>query len=134
MATNKNISIEQISGELDKIFVDFIHTSFEERQQAIQAGAEVFKSAVESATPKDTGEMSRSWEIKDKYKDRRYVGNTKTVNGKGKDGRYREGIPLSNILEYTEGGKHYGFIRKTYDQVEPQIFDAIKNKLSNGGK
>ncbi|MBQ7978119.1 MAG: HK97 gp10 family phage protein [Clostridia bacterium] len=134
MSTNKNISIEQISGELDKIFADFMHSSFEQRQQAIQAGAEVFKNAVESATPKDTGEMSRSWEIKDKYKDRRYVGNTKTVNGKGKDGRYREGIPLSNILEYTEGGKHYGFIRKTYDQVEPQIFDAIKNKLSNGGK
>ena len=73
--------------------------------------------------------MAKSWQIKTKYKDRRYVGNTKTVNGGGK-----EGIPLSNVLEYKEGNKHYGFIGQTFDNTKPQIFDTIKKSLSNGGK
>lgn len=125
---DKNIQIEEFTKELDNIFADYIHQSFDERQKALQAGAEVFKTAIENATPQDTGEMARSWEIKDKYKDRRYVGNTKTVNGGGK-----EGIPLSNVLEYKEGSKHYGFIRQTFESTEPQIFDTIKKSLSNGG-
>lgn len=126
--SNKNVPITDVSNELDAIFTEFMHTSFEDRQKALQAGAEVCKSALENATPRDTGDMAKSWAIKDKYKDRRYVGNTKTVDGKEK-----KDIPLSNILEYKEGSKHYGFIRNTFDSVESQVFDAIKNNLSSGG-
>lgn len=133
MQDKQSVSIENFTNELDKVFVDFIHQSFETRQDALQAGAEVAKTALENATPRgETGGMARSWGIKTKYKDRRYVGNSKTVNGKGKDGRYREGIPLSNVIEYKDNGKH-AFIRNTFDGAQGQIFDAIKNKL-NGGK
>lgn len=138
---NKEIALESLPKELDEIFNDFVRQSFEVRQQALQAGAEVFKSAIEDATPKDTGEMSRSWKIKTKYKDRRYVGNTRVAKGKvhrktkdGSKGEAREGVPLTNVLEYGENSKHYGFIRQCYDASEPQIFDAIKNKLNNGGQ
>lgn len=124
---DKNTGIEQFENELDKIFTDFIHATFDTRQKALQAGAEVFKSAIENATPKDTGEMATSWAIKSQYKDRRFVGNTKTVNGGGK-----VGIPLSNVLEYKEGSPHYGFIRQTFEANESQIFDTIKNKLNGG--
>lgn len=126
-------TLEKLPDELDKILGDFLHASFDTRQKAVQAGAEVFKSAIENATPKGTGKMARSWQIKTKYKNVRYVGNTRTVSGKGKDGRVRDGIPLSNILEYDEKGKHYGFIRQTYDATQPQIYDAIKNTIKNGG-
>ena len=102
MAKTKNIStgkiaLEDMPDALTEILTDFQRSSFDVRQNAVQAGAEVFKSAVEQATPRDTGGMADSWEIKTKYKDRRYVGNTKTVNGGGK-----ENIPLSNVLEYDE--------------------------------
>ncbi|WP_300956357.1 HK97 gp10 family phage protein [Helicobacter rodentium] len=126
---DKNVQVKEFTKELDKILTEFIHSSFEQRQTALQKGAEVFKSAIENATPKDTGDMAKSWQIKTKYKDRRYVGNTKTVNGGGK-----EGIPLSNVLEYKEGSKHYGFIKQTFDNTKSQIFDTIKKSLSNGGK
>ena len=128
MQDKQSVSIEKFSNELEQIFVDFIHQSFDARQDALQAGAEVAKTALENATPRNTGEMARSWGIKTKYKDRRYVGNSKTVNGKGKDGRYREGMPLSNVIEYKDNGKH-AFIRNTFDSAQGQIFDAIKNKL-----
>lgn len=119
--------LENVSSELDKIFNDFIHTSFEKRQEALQAGAEVYIKALEEKAPKGkTGKFAKSFAVKTKYKDRRYVGNTKTVKGGGKDS-----IPLSNILEYDENGKHYGFMRQTYDENESTIFNTIKNKLEN---
>jgi hypothetical protein len=96
----------------------------------------VFKQAVENDTPKDTGEMAASWTIKTKYKDRRYVGNTKTAKGNvhqktkdGSKGEAREGVPLSNVLEYSEKSPHYGFIRRCFDANETAIFETIKNKL-----
>lgn len=133
-------TLDKLPEELDGLLSDYLHTSFDARQKAVQAGAEVFKSAVENATPKDTGEMARSWKIKTKYKDRRYVGNTRVAKGKvfrtlkggGTEGR--EGVPLSNVLEYAENSPHQGFIRRCFDSTEGQIYEAIKNNLENGGK
>lgn len=135
------ISPDQLPGKLDDLLSDFLHSSFGTRQDALQAGAEVFRDAVAAATPQDTGEMAESWAIKTKYKDRRYVGNTKTAKGfvhrktkKGGKGEARTGVPLSNVLEYADNSPHKGFIRRCFDSNESQIFAAIKNKLNNGGK
>lgn len=137
----ESIKPDEFSGALDKIFSEYIHSAFDQRQAALQAGAEVFRDAVASVTPKDTGEMADSWQIKTKYKDRRYVGNTRVARGvvhrktkDGSNGEAREGVPLSNVLEYSDKSPHKGFIRRCFDGTEPQIFAAIKYKLSNGGK
>lgn len=137
----ESIKPDEFSGALDKIFSEYIHSAFDQRQAALQAGAEVFRDAVASVTPRDTGEMADSWQIKTKYKDRRYVGNTRVARGvvhrktkDGSKGEAREGVPLSNVLEYSDKSPHKGFIRRCFDGTEPQIFAAIKYKLSNGGK
>ncbi len=122
----KQTSLENLADNLDEIFKDFIHSSFEKRQEALQAGAEAYIAILESTAPRDTGEYAQSFRVKTKYKDRRYVGNIKTVSGGGKDS-----IPLSNILEYDKEGKHFGFMRQTFDNNESTIFNAIKNKLNN---
>lgn len=135
------ITPDQLPEKLDGILSEFLHSSFDTRQEALQAGAEVFKDAVAAATPKDTGEMAESWAIKTKYKDRRYVGSTRVAKGVvhrkkkgGGKGEAREGVPLSNVLEYAENSPHKGFIRRCFDSTEPQIYAAIRNKLNNGGK
>lgn len=135
------ITPDQLPDELDNLLSKFLHSAFEERQEALQAGAEVFKDAVAAVTPKDTGEMTGSWAIKKNYKDRRYVGSTRVAKGvvhrktkDGSKGEAREGVPLSNVLEYAENSPHKGFIRRCFDSTEPQIFAAIKSKLNNGGK
>lgn len=135
------ITPDQLPEKLNGILSEFLHSSFDTRQEALQAGAEVFKDAVAAATPKDTGEMAESWAIKTKYKDRRYVGSTRVAKGvvhrktkEGGKGEAREGVPLSNVLEYAENSPHKGFIRRCFDNTEPQIFAAIKSKLNNGGK
>lgn len=129
---------DKLPNELQSILNDYLHTNFEQRQKAVQAGAEVFKSAIESATPKDTGEMAQSWQIKQKYKDRRYVGNTRVASGDvrrktkgGGKGEARKNVPLSNVLEYSEN-PHKGFIRRCFDSNETAIFNAIKNNLNGG--
>lgn len=130
---------DKLPSELQNLLNDYLHTNFTQRQKAVQAGAEVFKSAIESATPKDTGKMAQSWEIKTKYKDRRYVGNTRVASsdvrrktkGGGK-GEARKDVPLSNVLEYSEKSPHYGFIRQCFDSNETAIFNAIKNNLNGG--
>ena len=107
--TTSRIALSELPSALSEILTEYQSANFETRQEALQAGAEVFKSSVESVTPRDTGEMARSWQIKDKYKDRRYVGNTRVATGKvrrkkrnGQKGEAREGVPLSNVLEYGE--------------------------------
>ena len=138
--TTSRLALSELPSALSEILTEYQSANFETRQEALQAGAEVFKSSVESVTPRDTGEMARSWQIKDKYKDRRYVGNTRVATGKvrrkkrnGQKGEAREGVPLSNVLEYGEKSPHNGFIRRCFDSTEPQIFAAIKNTLKNGG-
>lgn len=123
--TTSRLPLDKLPDALSEILTDAVRANFDARQEAIQAGAEVFKTAVEQATPKNTGGMAESWEIKTKYKDRRYVGNTKTVSGGEK-----ENIPLSNVLEYSDN-PHNGFIRQCFGATESQIFDAIKKSLSN---
>ena len=102
MAKTKNIStgkiaLEDMPDALTEILTDFQRSSFDVRQNAVQAGAEVFKSAVEQATPRDTGGMADSWGIKTKYKDRRYVGNTKTVNGGVTDRSKSKDLPFDSF-------------------------------------
>lgn len=87
--TTSRLNLDELPDAMSQLLADYSREQFYVRQDAIQAGAEVFKSAIESATPRDTGGMAQSWEIKTKYKDRRYVGNTKTVSGK------KDNIPLS---------------------------------------
>ena len=123
--TTSRLPLDELPSALSEILTDAVRANFDDRQAAIQAGAEVFKSAVEQATPKDTGGMAESWEIKTKYKDRRYVGNTKTVSGGGK-----ENIPLSNVLEYSDN-PYNGFIRQCFAATESRIFDAIIKTLQN---
>lgn len=132
-------SLENLPTELQDILTDFMHANYTQRQKAIQAGAEVFKSAIESATPKDTGKMAQSWQIKTKYADRRFVGNTRVASGDvkrktkgGGKGEARQDVPLSNVLEYSEKSPHYGFIRQCFDSNETAIYNAIKNNLNGG--
>lgn len=143
----KMTTLEQLPNVLDEMLAEFQQEAYETRQKAIQAGAEVLKSALEadSQTYADTGEYARSWEIKRPYPDHRYVGNTKTAKGvvhrkkfdedgnRTKGGEAREGVPLSNVLEYAENSPHAGRIRRCFDSNESKIYEAMVKEIINGG-
>lgn len=123
----KNVSLSDLPNALDELLNDFLKESFETRQKALQAGAEFMKEKMEVSAPKDTGEYASSFVIK-KYNNTSYIGNSRTVSGKGRDGRYRDKIPLANILEYGM----CPHIRQTFDNNKNQMYEIIKNNL--GGK
>jgi len=137
MADNKGISLGEFSDELNAIFNDFLHQSYEVRQKAVQKGAEKFVEILTPQTPVDTGEMARSWKIKDKIPNHRYVGNTKTAKGVvhrkgkgGKKGEARSGVPLVNVLEYGANSPHKGFFTGAFDSAQTEIFNAIKSEFT----
>lgn len=74
-------------------------------------------------TPNDTktkgNQYKKSFAVNQKYKNARYVGNTKTVKYNGRD------VPLSNILEYSENGKPH--IVKIYESIEDELTAIISN-------
>lgn len=141
---SKYTSIDQFSDVLDQMLAEYEKASFDVRQQAVQAGAETLKAALEEATPRSgeagAAHMADSWEIKTNYPNHRYVGNTKNAKGvvhrkskKGKKGEARENVPLSNVLEYAENSPHQGFIRRCFDRNENKIYEAMKKTMENGG-
>lgn len=123
---SKVLTLDKVNDELQSIYSDFIHQTFENRQDALQAAAEVCCQAMEQAAPARTGEYKQSWVIKTAYYDRRYVGSSKTVQGSGHN------IPLSNILENSaiHGNP---FIQQTLDANQQAIFNAFKESLEKGG-
>lgn len=134
-------NLENLPQALEEILNEFSQASFEVRQEAVQKGAEVYVKAIESNTPKATGQMAMSWKIQDKYKNVRYVYNTRTATGNvyrksisRARGQARQGVPLTNVLEHGIYSPHKGFMQRTYDAVEPQIFEAIKKTIENGVK
>lgn len=115
------IDISQFDAAVSDLLADFAKQEYAARQAALAAGAAVMVDRLAAASPQEEGGFAQSWEAK-QYNDAQYVHNTKTVDGGGK-----KGIPLSNILEYKEGGRP--FIRQTAEAAASDVFNAIKNKL-----
>lgn len=116
------IDLRDLAKAIDSELTDFYKASAELRKEAVMAGAEVAKKALEKASPRKTGEFAQSWDIKP-YGDYAYVHNTKMV-GKGKK------VSLANILEYGAGRKP--FIRKTAEAVAGEVAETIKKKIQGG--
>lgn len=136
---SKTITLDNFKKELEGVFAEFIHSEYEVRQKAVEAGAEVARQALQDNSPVDTGKYAKSWVVKSKkYPNHRYVGNTAVAHGvvrrKTKDsskGEARQGVPLSNVLEYSEKSPYYGLIRNTFDNAAPQIIEAMQKELEN---
>lgn len=123
----KNVTLKELPNEFDNLFNEYLQESFENRQQALNEAANFMQKKFEEAAPSNTGEYKSSF-VKKSYKDSVYIGNSKTVSGKGSDGRYRDKIPLANILEYGD----CPHIRQAFDSNKNQMLNIIKKNI--GGK
>ncbi len=74
-----------------------------------------------AASPEKSGLTRESWEGEDKYKNVRYINNTR-VN--------EDGIPVVNLLEYGRKGKP--FVRRTVQAEQEQIINIIKGEIEHG--
>jgi hypothetical protein len=113
------INIDDLAISIEEILDKYSDKIFFVTEEGLEDAEKVLINNLKAASPKDSGEFAKSWKGKGKkYKLRRYVGNTKMVEGK------KGFIPLSNILEYsTVRGKP--FIKDTYEKSIPEMRDAI---------
>ena len=122
----ENIPVVSIGGAIEKIVKEYSDTIYYATEEGLDEAEKILINELSAASPVKSGKFARSWKGKGrKYKLQRYVGNTKTVEGKsGK-------IPLSNILEYSPiRGKP--FINRTYlnsiNKMTAAIIAAIKKE------
>lgn len=87
-------------------------------------------------TPVKSGLTRGSWIKTDKYKNVRYLNNTRTTgyrDVKDPDARTknmgRGGIPVVNLLEFGSKGKP--FVRATVEREKEQVINIIKGEVEN---
>ena len=122
-----NINIDDLAVSIEEILDDYSDEIYFATEEGLNDAEKILIENLKAASPRDRGDFAKSWKGKGKkYKLRRYVGNTKMVDGK------KGPIPLSNILEYsTTHGKP--FIRKTYEQSIPAMREAIIKNIERKG-
>lgn len=123
----KKINIDDLEIAIEDILDDYSDDIYFLTEEGLNEAEKVLIDNLKAASPKDSGEFAKAWKGKGKkYKLRRYVGNTKMVQGK------KGPIPLSNILEYsTTHGKP--FIRRTYEQSIPAMRETIIKTIERKG-
>ena len=121
------IDIDDLAVSIEELLDDYSDEIYFATEEGLEKAEKVLINNLKAASPKDSGDFAKSWKGKGKkYKLRRYVGNTKMVDGK------KGPIPLSNILEYsTVRGKP--FIKSTYEKSMPEMRDAIIKSIERKG-
>ena len=95
-------------------------TTYEQIDRGLDKAMDYMVDRLVDATPVDRGLTRDSWATEDKYKNVRYINNTR-LNDKG--------IPVANLVEYGERGKP--FIRKTVKREQEKIISIIQEEIKN---
>lgn len=118
------VDIDNLEVAVAEILEEYGDIIYKATEEGVAAAEKVLIKNLKEKSPKDTGDYARKWKGKGKkYKLKRYVGNTTTVEGKGGE------IPLSNILEYSEKSPHQGLIKRTYESSVDEMAQAIVNEI-----
>lgn len=129
-------TLAQFSEAVSEALHDIRGATFEAIDRGLDKAMDYMVDRLVDATPVDSGLTRDSWEKTDKYKNVRYINNTRTTGerktnnpdavtaraGKG-------GIPVANLLEYGEKGKP--FIRKTVKREQEKIISIIQEEIKN---
>lgn len=122
------VDINNLEVAIADILREYGHVVYQATEEGLNAAEKVLIKNLKAVSPKGpSGDYQKSWKGKGKkYKLKRYVGNTKTVQGKSGE------IPLSNILEYSSKSRHQGLIKQIYEasigEMAAAVVAAIKEE------
>jgi hypothetical protein len=116
-----SIDVNNLDVAIAELLEEYGDVVYQATEEGLTAAEKVLIRNLKAASPKGkTKDYHKSWKSKGKkYKMRRYVGNTKTVQGKSGE------IPLSNILEYSSKSPHQGKIKRTYEESINEMAAAV---------
>ena len=118
-----SISVDGFADAVADILRDYGDLVYQATEEGLTAAEKTLIKNLKASSPRDTPDYYKKWKGKKKYKLKRYVGNTKTVQGKSGE------IPLSNILEYSTKSPHQGLIKKTYENSIEEMAQAVVNEI-----
>lgn len=123
------IDVNNLQSAIDEILQDYGDKVFRATEEGLDEAANILVVNLKSETPKgETKKLGRGWKTEKKYKLKRYVHNTKMVDGK--DGK----IPLINIIEYSPT-KGKPFVKSTFNSSVNAMANAVVGNIKNiGGK
>jgi formylmethanofuran dehydrogenase subunit E len=116
----------QLSDAISEILESYGDVVYTVTEEGLDKAEKVLIDNLKAATPKKTGKFAKAWKSKGKkYKLRRYIGNSTTVQGKSGE------IALANIFEYsTTRGRP--FIKETFQNSIEPMAQAIVNEIKKG--
>ncbi len=124
-------TLNQLSAAIDEVLQGITQEVYAAVDRGLDKAARHMEHALEVATPYDTHETQRSWEVNFKYRNVRYIYNTSTrpktpgdtiTSGDGE-------IPIVNLLEFGRKGKP--FVRKTVQENQNQVINIIKGEIEH---
>lgn len=99
--------------EFRRIINDFTKISFDATQEALKIAADETARRLMLASPVNTGLFKSSWGVK-QYANVCYVFNNRGAGG------IEKGIPLTNIIEYSNRGPN-PFIFRTWENIKNEM-------------
>lgn len=116
-----NKTLQNFSEAVSEALKEIADETYAEIDAGLDKAMDHMRDKLAAASPVDSGLTRESWEGEDKYKNVRYINNTR-VNEKG--------IPVVNLLEFGSKGKP--FLRKTVEAETENIVNIIKGEIENG--
>ena len=113
-------TLNDFSNAVDEAIREAVGATYAQIDRGLDKAAKYAAQKLEEATPEDTGITRGKWKIDFKYKNVRYINNTR-LNEKG--------VPVVNLLEFGSKGKP--FVRKIVETEQNNVINIIKGELKN---
>ncbi len=115
------VALSDFSNAVSEILNEIITETYEDIDRGLDKAMDLMRDKLSDASPVDSGLTRDTWEGENKYKNVRYINNTRLNE---------QGIPVVNLLEFGSKGKP--FVRKTVAENQDEIINIIKGEIENG--
>lgn len=119
------IGIDKLESAIADILQDYGDVVYKATEEGLTKAEKTLINNLKASSPRGvTKAYYKAWKGKGKkFKLKRYVGNTKTVEGRSGE------IPLSNILEYSAKSPHKGLIKRTFESSIDEMARAVVSEI-----
>ena len=120
-------TLKNLGQAINDILSEIADEVLESVEEGVDKGAKYLKQKLENATPIDSGETRKCWEIGRKKADGQNIEIAKGVRYITNTAVNEQGIPITNLLEFGSKGKP--FIRKTIAENQDEVVQIIKDEI-----
>lgn len=126
-------TLKDLVNDIQDIMNVYRSNVLESIEKSIDTCGDIFIAEAKKVSPVDTGEYQNSWAKKKKSRQKYsvYIGNTKKVMRKNKEGKREKKLPLINVLEFSKehGKPHVGkAVANSKDQIINTIAAGIEKE------